>query len=124
MRILPNMALAVLLLGSTGAVSAFAANDTAGCPPGMHRAEAEGGGVGSRNLDTRKAEAEGGGVGSRNLDTRKAEAEGGGVGSRNLDTRKAEAEGGGVGSRNLDTRKAAAETGSQRLASSSIPCTK
>lgn len=90
MRILPNMALAVLLLGSTGAVSAFAANDTAGCPPGMHRAEAEGGGVGSRNLDTRKAEAEGGGVGSRNL----------------------------------DTRKAAAETGSQRLASSSIPCTK
>jgi len=57
MRILPNVALAALLLGSTGAMSAFAANDT-GCPPGMHRAESEGGGVGSRNLDTRKAEAE------------------------------------------------------------------
>jgi hypothetical protein len=123
MRILPNVALAALLLGSTGATSAFAAGDT-GCPPGMHRAESEAGGVGSRNLDTRKAEAEGGGVGSRNLDTRKAEAEGGGVGSRNLDTRKAEAEGGGVGSRNLDTRKAEAQIGgSQRLASST-PCTK
>jgi hypothetical protein len=107
MRILPNVALAALLLGSTGATSAFAAGDT-GCPPGMHRAESEAGGVGSRNLDTRKAEAEGGGVGSRNLDTRKAEAEGGGVGSRNLDTRKAEAQIGG---------------GSQRLASST-PCTK
>ena len=107
MRILPNMALAALLLGSTGATSAFAASDT-GCPPGMHRAESEGGGVGSRNLDTRKAESEGGGVGSRNLDTRKAESEGGGVGSRNLDTRKAAAEAGGVGS--------------QKLAS--IPCTK
>jgi hypothetical protein len=108
MRILPNVALAALLLGATGAAPAFAANDTTGCPPGMHRAEAEGGGVGSRNLDTRKAEAEGGGVGSRNLDTRKAEAEGGGVGSRNLDTRKAEAETGGVGSRQV----------------ASIPCTK
>ena len=107
MRILPNVALAALLLGSTGGMSAFAANDT-GCPPGMHRAEAEGGGVGSRNLDTRKAEAEGGGVGSRTLDTRKAEAEGGGVGSRTLDTRKAEAETGGVGSQQL----------------ASIPCTK
>ena len=76
MRILPNVALAALLLGSTGATSAFAAGDT-GCPPGMHRADPravvrfaeprysqgriEFGGVGSRNLDTRKAEAEGGG---------------------------------------------------------------
>jgi hypothetical protein len=83
MRILPNVALAVLLLGSTAATSAFAANDT-GCPPGMHRAEAEGGGVGSTNLQTRKAESEGGGVGSTNLQTRKAEAEGGGVGSQQL----------------------------------------
>jgi hypothetical protein len=107
MRILPNVAFAALLLGSTVATSAFAASDT-GCPPGMHRAEAEGGGVGSTALSTRKAEAEGGGVGSTALSTRKAEAEGGGVGSANINTRKAEAEAGGVGSQQL----------------SSIPCTR
>jgi hypothetical protein len=98
MRTSSMMALATLLLGSIGAVPVYAAPDTTGCPPGMHRAEAEGGGVGSTNLQTRKAEAEGGGVGSENLRTRKAEAEGGGVGSENLRTRKAEAETGGVGS--------------------------
>ncbi len=90
------VALATLLLGSMGAVPVYAAPDTTGCPSGMHRAESEGGGVGSVNIATRKAEAEGGGVGSENLQTRKAEAEGGGVGSTNLQTRKAEAEGGGV----------------------------
>jgi hypothetical protein len=98
MRTSSMVAVAALLLGSIGAVPVSAAPDTTGCPPGMHRAEAEGGGVGSTNLQTRKAEAEGGGVGSENLRTRKAEAEGGGVGSENLRTRKAEAETGGVGS--------------------------
>ncbi len=98
MRTSSMTALAMLLLGSVGAVPVYAAPDTAGCPPGMHRAEAEGGGVGSVNLQTRKAEAEGGGVGSVNLQTRKAESESGGVGSVNLQTRKAEAETGGVGS--------------------------
>lgn len=98
MRTASMMALAGLLLGSMGAVPVYAAPDTTGCPPGMHRADAEGGGVGSTNLQTRKAEAEGGGVGSEALRTRKAEAEGGGVGSESLRTRKAEAEGGGVNS--------------------------
>ena len=79
MRLLQTTALAALLLGTTVSVSAFA--DTAGCPPGTQKAESEGGGVGSVNLNTRKAEAEGGGVGSVNLATRKAESEGGGVGS-------------------------------------------
>ena len=96
MRTSSMVALAALLLGPMGAVPVYAAPDTTGCPPGMHRADAEGGGVGSVNIATRKAEAEGGGVGSENLQTRKAEAEGGGVGSTNLQTRKAEAEGGGV----------------------------
>ena len=96
MRTSSMMALATLLLGSMGAVPVYAAPDTTGCPPGMHRAESEGGGVGSVNIATRKAESEGGGVGSENLKTRKAESESGGVGSVNLQTRKAEAEGGGV----------------------------
>ena len=43
-------------------------------PAGYHRAEAEGGGVGSINAQTRKAESEGGGVGSINAQTRKAES--------------------------------------------------
>ncbi len=98
MRTPSMMALATLLFGSMGAVPVFAAPDTAGCPPGMHRAEAEGGGVGSVNLQTRKADSEGGGVGSVTLQTRKADSEGGGVGSVNLQTRKTEAETGGVGS--------------------------
>lgn len=101
MRILPKVAFAALLLGSTIAAPTFAASDSTGCPPGMHRAEAETGGVGSTALQTRKAEAEGGGVGSVGLATRKAEAEGGGVGSANLNTRKAESEAGGVGSQQL-----------------------
>jgi hypothetical protein len=88
----------MLLLGPVVAVPAAAAPDTAGCPPGMHRAEAEGGGVGSVDNATRKAEGEAGGVGSLQVQTRKAEAEGGGVGSVNDATRKAEAENGGVGS--------------------------
>jgi hypothetical protein len=92
MQLLPKMALAALLLGSTLAGTALAANDTTGCPPGTQKAESEGGGVGSVNLATRKAESEGGGVGSVNLATRKAESEGGGVGSVNLATRKAESE--------------------------------
>ena len=75
MQLLPKMALAALLLGSTLAGTAFAANDTTGCPPGTQKAESEGGGVGSVNLATRKAESEGGGVGSVNLATRKAESE-------------------------------------------------
>jgi hypothetical protein len=82
---------ATLLLGSTLATSAYAAAPYTGCPAGYHRAEAEGGGVGSVNLQTRRAESEGGGVGSVNLQTRRAESEGGGVGSVNLQTRKAEA---------------------------------
>src|SRR3984885_8781972 len=63
----------------------------AGCPAGYHRAESEGGGVGSVNAQTRKAESEGDGVGSVNAQTRKAESEGGSVGSVNAQTRKAEA---------------------------------
>ena len=83
MRILPKVALAAALLGSTGARSAFAALGDTGCPPGMHRAESEAaasvrgtcdpqGGVRSPvvsvrvNRTTRKAEVEGGGVGSVN----------------------------------------------------------
>ena len=107
MQLLPKMALAALLLGSTLAGTAFAANDTTGCPPGTLKAESEGGGVGSVNLATRKAES--GGVGTVEMATRKAESEGGGVGSVNLATRKAESEGGGVGSVNLATRKAESE---------------
>jgi hypothetical protein len=91
MRLCYNVSFAALLLGSTVATSALAAAPYTGCPAGYHRAEAEGGGVGSENLQTRKAEAEGGGVGSENLQTRKAEGESGGVGSINLQTRKAEA---------------------------------
>jgi len=91
MRILPMTVLATALLGSTVDAPLFAAQPYTGCPAGYHRAEAEGGGVGSVNLATRKAESEGGGVGSVNLATRKAESEGGGVGSVNLATRNAEA---------------------------------
>jgi hypothetical protein len=76
MRLLSRTAFAAVLLGSTLAAPAFALTpDTTDCPPGMHRAESEGGGVGSVNAATRKAESEGGGVGSVNAATRKAEAE-------------------------------------------------
>ncbi len=74
MRIQSTTSLAVLLLSSTIATSALAAQPFTGCPAGYHRAEAEGGGVGSVNLATRKAEAEGGGVGSAGLQTRQAAA--------------------------------------------------
>ena len=84
------------LLGSTMAISVFAATPD-GCPPGMHRAESEGSGVGTVDLAARKAESEGSGVGSVNLTSRKAESEGSGVGSVNLASRKAESEGSGVG---------------------------
>jgi len=114
MRLLSKMTFAALLLGSTVAGSAFAATpDTTGCPPGLHRAESEGGGVGSVNAATHRAESEGGGVGSVNQATRRAESEGGGVGSVNQATRRAESEGGGVGA-----------AGQARLASSSAPCIK
>ena len=108
MRVQSMTSLVVLLLSSTVAIPAIAATPYTGCPAGYHRAEAEGGGVGSVNAQTRKAEGEGGGVGSVNAQTRKAEGEGGGVGSVNAQTRKAEGEGGGVGSVNAQTRKAEA----------------
>ncbi len=111
MRIQSTTSFAVLLLSSAVATSALAAQPYTGCPAGYHRAEAEGGGVGSVNAQTRKAEGEGGGVGSVNAQTRKAEGEGGGVGSVNAQTRKAEGEGGGVGSVNAQTRKAEGEGG-------------
>jgi len=66
--------IAAVLLGSTMAASAYAATPYTGCPAGFHRAEAEGGGVGSVNAQTRKAESEAGGVGSVNAQTRRAEA--------------------------------------------------
>ena len=91
MNLWSNQSLAALLLASTLATPAIAAAPYTGCPAGYHRAEAEGGGVGSVNVQTRKAESEGGGVGSVNAQTRKAESEGGSVGSVNAQTRKAEA---------------------------------
>ncbi len=98
MQLLPRMAFAALLLGSTIAGSAFAAGpDSTGCAPGLQRAEQETGGVGTANQLTRKAESETGGVGTVNQLTRKAESETGGVGTVNQLTRKAEAETGGVG---------------------------
>jgi hypothetical protein len=108
MRVQSMTSLVVLLLSPAVATSALAAQAYTGCPAGYHRAEAEGGGVGSSGLQTRQAEAEGGGVGSSGLQTRQAEAEGGGVGSSGLQTRQAEAEGGGVDSVTMRTRKAAA----------------
>ena len=88
---LPSRSLAaLLLLGSTVATSAIAATPYTGCPAGYHRAESEGGGVGSVNAQTRKA-GEAGGVGSVNAQTRKA-GEAGGVGSVNAQTSKADAE--------------------------------
>ena len=105
MHALTKTAFAALLLGSTMAVSAFAAApDSTGCPPGMHRAESEGSGVGTVDLAARKAESEGSGVGSVNL-ARKAESEGSGVGSVNLGARKADTEGSGIGT----VRQAAAQ---------------
>src|ERR1700684_2792733 len=80
MRLLPTTAFAALLLGTTVAMSALAANPSStGCGPATQRAESDGGGVGSVNQVTRKAESEGGGVGTVNQVTRKAESEGGGV---------------------------------------------
>src|SRR5271165_5574405 len=93
-------AFAALLLGSTIATAAAlaATPDTTGCPPGMHRAESEGSGVGTiQQTAARKAESEGSGVGTVDLAARKAESEGSGVGSVNLASRKAESEGSGVG---------------------------
>jgi len=91
MRLWSSASAVMLLFGSAMTISAVAATPYTGCPAGYHRAEAEGGGVGSVNLRTRQAEAEGGGVGSVNNQTRRAEAEGGGVGSVNNQTRRAEA---------------------------------
>lgn len=121
MSILSKTAFAALLLGSTIAAPVFAASpDTAGCPAGMHRAEAEG--VGSGQTPTRRAEAEG--VGSGQTATRRAEAEG--VGSGQTATRRAEAEGVGSGGPTQATRKAEAEgaPGYQRQASAAAPCIK
>jgi hypothetical protein len=98
MQFLPKLAFAALLLGSTVAGSALAASpDSTGCPPGMHRADSEAGGVGSLNTATRKADSEAGGVGSVNIATHKADSEAGGVGSVNINTRKADSEPGGTG---------------------------
>jgi hypothetical protein len=105
MHLWSSQSFAALLLASTVTTSAIAATPYTGCPAGYHRAEAEGGGVGSVNAQTRKAESEGGGVGSVNAQTRKAESEGGGVGSVNAQTRKAES---GVGAVNAQTQKAEA----------------
>jgi hypothetical protein len=90
MNLWSNQSLAALLLASTLATPAIAAAPYTGCPAGYHRAEAEGGGVGSVNAQTRKA-GEAGGVGSVNAQTRKA-GEAGGVGSVNAQTSKADAE--------------------------------
>ena len=82
MHALTKTAFAALLLGSTMAISTFAATpDSTGCPPGMHRAESEGSGVGTVDLAARKAESEGSGVGTVDLAARKAESEGSGVGT-------------------------------------------
>jgi hypothetical protein len=74
MHLWSSQSFAALLLASTVATPAIAAAPYTGCPSGYHRAESEGGGVGSVNAQTRKAESEGGGVGSVNAQTRKAEA--------------------------------------------------
>ena len=98
MHLLSKVAFAALLLGSTIATSALAATpDSTGCPPGLHRAESEGSGVGTVNLGAQKAASEGSGVGTVNLGSQKAESEGSGVGSVNLGAQKAESEGSGVG---------------------------
>ena len=84
MHLLSKTALAALLLGSTIATGALAAApDSTGCPPGMHRADSEGG----QQLATRKADSEGGNAA---FATRKADSEGGNAA---FATRKADSEG-------------------------------
>jgi hypothetical protein len=109
MHLLTKATLAALLLGSTIATSAIAAApDSTGCPPGMHRADSEGG---NPAFATRKADSEGG---NPAFATRKADSEGG---NPAFATRKADSEGGNPA---FATRKADSE-GGQQLASAA-PC--
>jgi hypothetical protein len=101
MRLLHKTAFAALLLGSTIAAPVLAATpDSTGCPPGLHRADSEGSGVGSVNYAgaAQKADSEGSGVGSVNYAgaAQKADSEGSGVGSVSYAgaAQKAAAEGG------------------------------
>ena len=54
MSLLPKAAFATLLLGTIAIAPAYA--DDTGCPPGLHRADSEGG----MNNATRRADSEGG----------------------------------------------------------------
>ena len=69
MRLLTKAAFAALLLGTT-AIAAPAFADDTGCPPGLHRADSEGG---QNNGAVRRANSEGG----QNNAVRQADSEGG-----------------------------------------------
>ena len=82
MRLLTKAAFAALLLGTT-AIAAPAFADDTGCPPGLHRADSEGG---MNNNAARRADSEGG----QNNAVRQADSEGG----QNNAVRRADSEGG------------------------------
>jgi hypothetical protein len=81
MRLLTKAAFAALLLGTT-AIAAPAFADDTGCPPGLHRADSEGG---QNNGAVRRADSEGG---QNNGAVRQADSEGG---QNNNAVRRAEA---------------------------------
>ena len=83
MRLLTKAAFAALLLGTT-AIAAPAFADDTGCPPGLHRANSEGG---QNNNAVRRANSEGG----QNNAVRQADSEGG---QNNNAVRRANSEGG------------------------------
>ena len=81
MSLLSRAAFAALLLGTTVIAAPAFADDT-GCPPGLHRADSEGG----QNNAARRADSEGG----QNNAVRQADSEGG----QNNAVRRADSEGG------------------------------
>ena len=102
MRLLPKAAFATLLLGTMVIAPAYA--DNTGCPPGLHRADSEGG----VNNATRRADSEGG----QNRVVRPADSEGG----QNNAVRQADFEGGNHNA----VRRAEAEAPTQ--AAALAPC--
>ena len=97
MRLLTKAAFAALLPGTT-AIAAPAFADDTGCPPGLHRADSEGG----MNNAARRADSEGG----QNNAVRQADSEGG---QNNNAVRRADSE--ETGGQNNAVRRADSEGG-------------
>jgi hypothetical protein len=123
MHLLRQTAVVALLLSTTIAGAALAANPSStGCPPGTQKTEGEGGSAALAARGTQKTEGEGGSAALAARGTQKTEGEGGSAALAARGTQKTEGEGGSQALASRGLQKTEGEGGKLTQQAAATPC--